>query len=151
MLEYEPAKLEQYEEFLQLMRDDAAEYLERTMALMEMTWEEFSQLFRTVGEVVGVYEDGAIAGFYWIEEREAVLHLHALILKEGFRGRGIGTGVLRELEDRHGAGVDAIELGVHESNRRARALYERLGFETVKRLDELGFEVMRKGMGSRDP
>lgn len=143
---YEPAKGEEYDDFLRLTREHGAAYLERTLALMGMTWEAYGQLFRTVGEVYGVYEDRELAGFYWVEERESVLHLHGLILKEGFRGRGIGTRVLRDLEVRHGEGVAAIELGVHESNRRAKALYERRGYETVKRLDDVRFEVMQKAL-----
>lgn len=150
MVEYRPATEEQYEAFLQLMRDHAADYLERTMELMEMTWEQFSHLFRTVGQVYGVYERDEVAGFYWIEEREAVLHLHGLILKEAFRGQGIGTQVLHKIEAQYGDGMAAIELGVHESNSRAKKLYERLGYETVKTLDELGFEVMQKQL-SREP
>jgi ribosomal protein S18 acetylase RimI-like enzyme len=32
---------------------------------------------------------------------------------------------------------------VHDSNPRAKALYERLGFVTVRRVEELGFSVMQ--------
>lgn len=144
MPEYEPATTEQYDTFLRLMREDAAGYLERSMELMDMTWGEFSHLFRTVGQVTGVYLRDELAGFYWIELREAVLHLHALILKSGFRGKGVGTQVLHDLEAQHCDGVVTIELGVHDSNRRAKRLYERLGFETVSVLEELGFQVMKK-------
>lgn len=144
MLAYLPAKIEQYETFLQLTQDQAADYLERTLELMEMTGEEFGDLFRTVGQVYGIYKDGQLAGYFWIEEREAILHLHGLILKENFQGQGIGTQVLRELEARYGDRMAAIELGVHESNHRAEQLYERSGYQTVKRIDELGFEIMQK-------
>lgn len=143
-LAYEPAEDEEYEAFLRLMEEHAAGYLNRSLTLMEMTQETFACLFRTVGEVYGIYEDSRLAGFYWVEKRGAVLHLHGLILKEGFRGRGIGSQVLRDLEARHGQGVTTIELGVHASNRGARRLYERLGYKTVKHLEELGFEIMQR-------
>lgn len=48
--------------------------------------------------------------------------------------------------------MDVIELGVHDSNVRARALYERMGFVTLRRVEELGFAVMQmeiKGKGER--
>jgi ribosomal protein S18 acetylase RimI-like enzyme len=143
-LQYEPASARDYDKFLRWTRDETAGYLGPTLELMEMTWPEFGRLFRSVGQVYGVYEEGQAAGFCWIEERERVLHLHGLILRESSRGRGIGTEVLKMLEERYREEMDAIELGVHESNVRARALYERLGYETVNALEDLGFYVMQK-------
>lgn len=144
MLTYEPVTAEQYDEFLRLMRDEAADYLERTTELMQMTWEQFAHLFRTVGEVRGIYANGELAGFYWIEVRGSTLHLHGLFLKAAFQGQGIGTQVLQMLEAGHRGKVDAIELGVHESNARARALYERCGYRVVQTLRELQFHIMQK-------
>ena len=40
--------------------------------------------------------------------------------------------------------LDCIELGVHGSNIRVKKLYERVGYETVKTYDDLGFVVMQK-------
>jgi ribosomal protein S18 acetylase RimI-like enzyme len=151
MLGYEPATGDQYDLFLRLMGDDAADYLNGSLELMDLTWEEFSQLFRSVGQVVGVYLQGEMAGFYWVEERDAVLHLHALILKSGFRGKGIGSHILHDIEAMVGAGVDAIELGVHVSSHRAKKLYERVGYRKVRVLDELGFVVMQKPLTSQPP
>jgi ribosomal protein S18 acetylase RimI-like enzyme len=141
---YEPVKVEQYDEFLQLGRDQAANYFERTMELMQMTWQQCDHMFRTVGQVYGICENDQVAGFYWIEERGKVLHLHGLVLKEQFQGKGIGTQVLKMLETKYRGSMDAIELGVHKSNEKASALYERLGYETVKRLEDFGFYIMQK-------
>jgi ribosomal protein S18 acetylase RimI-like enzyme len=143
-LRYEPAKARDYDKFLRWTRDETEGYLGPTLELMQMTWPEFETLFRTVGRVYGIYEGGQPAGFYWIEERDAILHLHGLILRVSYRGRGIGTEVLKMLEDRYRGEMDGIELGVHQSNVRALALYERLDYQTVKVLDELGFYVMQK-------
>jgi ribosomal protein S18 acetylase RimI-like enzyme len=142
-LRYEAAKARDYDKFLRWTRDEAG-YLGPTLELMQMTWPEFERLFRTVGRVHGIYEGGQPAGFYLIEERDPLLHLHGLILRVSFRGRGIGTKTLKMLEDRYRGEMDAIELGVHQSNVRAHALYKRLGYETVKVLDQLGFYVMQK-------
>jgi ribosomal protein S18 acetylase RimI-like enzyme len=147
-LRYEAAEARDYDKFLRWTRDEAG-YLGPTLELMQMTWPEFETLFRTVGRVHGIYEGWQPAGFYWTEERDAILHLHGLILRGPFRGRGIGTRVLKMLEDRYRGEMDAIELGVHQSNERALALYERLGYETVKVLDELGFYVMQKRLETR--
>lgn len=149
MLEYKHANTEQYETLLQLTQDQAAGYLERTLELMRLTWEEFGHLFRTVGGVYGIYKDGRLAGYFWIEEREAILHLHGLILKERYQGQGIGTQVLHDLEARYGDRMAAIELGVHESNVRAKRLYERTGYKTVKTYRDLGFDVMQKELSNQ--
>jgi ribosomal protein S18 acetylase RimI-like enzyme len=148
MLTVKPANPEQYDEFLQLMRESAADYLERTMELMQMSWDEFARLFRTVGQVYGVYDDERLAGFCWIEPRERILHLHGLILQTPFQGKGIGTRILEMLETEYAGQVDALELGVHASNARAKALYERVGFETVKTMEDLGFFVMQKRLSA---
>jgi RimJ/RimL family protein N-acetyltransferase len=46
-----------------------------------------------------------------------------------FRGRGIGTALLREaLQGARAFGLTRIELSVREGNSRVAALYERFGF-----------------------
>ena len=94
MLKFKSANAEQYDVFLQLMWDDGQEYWADTMRIMQLTWEEYAQIFRTRGEVSAIYQDENLAGFYWIEERVDTLHLHGLILKNEFQGRGIGTAIL---------------------------------------------------------
>lgn len=144
MLIYKPAASEQYDEFLQLMQNETADYLKRTMELMQMTLEQAKHLFKTVGKVYGIYQNDRLAGFYWIEERERVLHLHGLVLRGDYQGKGIGTEVLKMLETEYRSRMEAIELGVHQSNERAKRLYERLGYRTVNYLSELGFYIMQK-------
>lgn len=46
--------------------------------------------------------------------------------------------------------MDAIEMGAHDSNMRARPLYEKWGFQTVKRLGGLGFLIMQKPLSERE-
>jgi ribosomal protein S18 acetylase RimI-like enzyme len=48
------------------------------------------------------------------------------------------------LADAYKDSMDAIELGVHQSNAGARRLYEKLGFITVKQREDLGFQIMQK-------
>ena len=146
MLDYKPATGDQYDALFQLMRSDAADYLQQTLELMKMTWEQFAELFRSVGKVTGIYQDGCLAGFYWIEEREKILHLHGLILDSRFQGKGIGTQVLKMLITRCQDQMDAIELGVHQSNEGAIRLYRRLGFEVVIVRDDLGYYIMQKAL-----
>lgn len=146
MLTYHAADPAAMDRYWQLMQVGAAGYLAHTLELMEMTPAGFRYVFEITGEVIGILQDGEEAGFYWIEERESVVHLHALIVAPNFRGQGIGTAALHTLITRYQGTHDAIELGVHESNPRARALYERLGFRTVQYLDDLGFYVMQRAL-----
>lgn len=82
MLTYSPPTVEQYDEFLQMMWEEMQEYLPDAMRILHMTWDEYSQIFRTLGEVRSIYQDEHLAGFYWIEERVDTLHIHGIILKK---------------------------------------------------------------------
>jgi ribosomal protein S18 acetylase RimI-like enzyme len=142
------ASVDEYDGLFSLMYSEAAPYLEKTMELMQMTRRQFNQLFRTLGEVYSICWGGQSAGFYWIEQRGHILHIHGLIVRTEFQGQGIGSRILARLEEQYGDIVDAIEMGVHESNRRAIALYERTGYQIVKAIDHLGFIIMQKKMQS---
>lgn len=144
MLTFLPAKPEQYDDLFQLMLDDAADYLNCAPALMQLTREQFAEHFRTVGQVYSIYQDNHLAGFMWIEERPPLLHLHGLVVRSVYQGQGIGAAALQWLVHTYRGALTAVELGVHQSNVRARALYERTGYQTVAFLDELGFHIMQR-------
>ncbi|SYZ72978.1 hypothetical protein TRIP_C21093 [Candidatus Zixiibacteriota bacterium] len=143
-LDVQPIRAEQYEECMRLMLSQAGTYLERTMELMQMDRRQFGELFRTVGQVFTIRHKSINAGFYWIEAREKILHVHALIIKDEFQGQGLGSAILRRLEKEYRGRMNRIEMGVHTSNERAIALYRRLGYEVHKSLDYLGFLIMQK-------
>lgn len=142
MLKFIPANPEQYDEFLQMMWEDGQEYWENAMRIMQMTWEEYAQIFRTRGEVRAIYQDDDLAGFCWIEERDDTFHLHGLILKTGFQGQEIGTAVLTMLAEKYTGKMHKIELGVYQANTGAIRLYEKMGFQITRRLGDLGFYIM---------
>ena len=144
MITYSPATAEQYDAFLQMMWEDGQEYWENTMRIMQMTWEEYAQVFHTRGEVRAIYLDDKLAGFYWIEERGDTLHLHGLILKIEFQRQGIGTAVLTMLAIKYQGKLDKIELGVYQANSEAIRLYERMGFHITRNLGDLHFYIMLK-------
>jgi len=141
---YSPATPEQYDQFLQMMWDDGQEYMENTLRIMQMTWDEYAEIFRTRGEVRAIYQDAELAGFYWVEERVDTLHLHGLILKTAFQGKGIGTAVLTMLAQTYTEKMDKIELGVYQANSGAIRLYEKMGFQITRSLEDLHFYIMHK-------
>ena len=58
-----------------------------------------------------------------------VVNVHDLAVLDGYRGRGLGRGLLEAVErEARGRGARAITLEVLEGNRPARAAYERFGF-----------------------
>ncbi|GAB3940717.1 GNAT family N-acetyltransferase [Corynebacterium tapiri] len=57
----------------------------------------------------------------------------AIAVESRYRGSGLGTELLKKsAELARDRGAKQLSLCVHDDNPRARALYERLGFKTVK-------------------
>jgi ribosomal-protein-alanine N-acetyltransferase len=77
-------------------------------------------------------DDCAVAGFcsFWVIFDE--VHVNNLAVRPAFRGRGIGTALLRRLlADARALGARRATLEVRASNEGARRLYERLGFHVA--------------------
>jgi len=149
VLNYHPATPDQIDEFLRLLHLEAGETLERAMQKMGMTWERFSSLAHSVGQVLCICREGIPVGYLWTEERGRVVHLHGLVVHPEHRCQGIGSQALAMLVERYAGEMDAIELGVHTSNLAARRLYERLGFIPVKHLPELGFDILQRPLAEK--
>jgi len=142
--DYREPDSDQQSEFLTLMREKTGVYLEHTLDAMGLTWTRFSDMFRSIGRVRAVYAGDVMAGFVWIELRDRILHIHGLVIEPELRGAGIGTAILCDLESEYQGRVDVIELGAHASNRRARRLYERMGYAIEETLPDVGFFILRK-------
>ena len=75
--------------------------------------------------------DGADAGMIDVEYQPDVVYLSRIELLPAYQGRGVGAGLIRGLiADAHRRG-QSLELDVLAVNRRARALYRRLGLREV--------------------
>jgi ribosomal protein S18 acetylase RimI-like enzyme len=79
-------------------------------------------------EVLAV--DGADAGRLYVHRTEDELHVVDIALLPEFRGRGIGTALLRGLMEEAAAAGKRVSIYVEETNP-AQSLYRRLGFEPV--------------------
>jgi ribosomal protein S18 acetylase RimI-like enzyme len=73
---------------------------------------------------------GAAAGRLYVDRADAGLHLIDIALLPEYRGRGIGTALLRALLAEAAQANGKLTLSVAASNP-AQRLYERLGFKTV--------------------
>ena len=78
--------------------------------------------------------DGTPCGYACIEEREDDFHVREIVIHPDFQGRGIGTAVLRETQQRARAKGVPVRLGTFLTNR-AAGLYRRLGFQETGRTD----------------
>ncbi len=68
-----------------------------------------------------------VVGFLGVREEDDHLYIAQAYIIPEFQGRGIGTGLIREVLSR---GVP-VELWVMNTNTGARRLYERLGFQVT--------------------
>lgn len=139
-----PAKEDQYDGFVKLIQEEAADYFDRSLKMMGMPVDTFRRMFRVAGWVYGVYEGKRPVGFLWIELRQGVLHIHGLVLARTDQGHGIGTRVLGILEADFRGKASAIEIGVYSSNDRARGFFERLGYRVDRTRKDLDFHILKK-------
>ena len=145
MLTLEPARTDQhYEALLELVYHQRSAYLDPLLDLIELTWEQFGQYFRSTGTVYRIFLDDGLVGMCWVEERQEILYLLGLVVKTERQGTGVGTQALVWLEQNCAATVQAIALQVHTSNPRARALYERMGYRVIDFDPASGFYQMQK-------
>jgi L-amino acid N-acyltransferase YncA len=98
--------------------------------------------------VVAVVE-GVVAGFAtygpfrsWPGYRFTVEH--TVHVDAGFRGRGLGAALLRELMERaRGAGKHVMVGGIDAANEGSLRFHDRMGFERVAHMKEVGFKFDR--------
>lgn len=74
--------------------------------------------------------DGERAGRLYVHRGAREIRIVDIALAPAFRGRGLGTGLLRALIAEADGGGRTLSIHV-EMNNRARRLYERLGFRPV--------------------
>ncbi len=138
------ARPEHYDDLLELVFSQSCGQLQPLLDLVQLTCDHFGSVFRSTGVVYRICCAGRPAGMCWVEERGRVLHLHGLLVREEFRGQGLGTQALKMLERAYAGRVDCITLAVHCSNLGARSLYERCGYRVQSNLEGEGFLMMKK-------
>jgi ribosomal protein S18 acetylase RimI-like enzyme len=144
MLTMEAANNEHYEELLDIVYSQGSAWLRPIIDLTDDTPNQFSQFFKTVGQVYRLCNNNFNVGMCWVEERGPILELKGIIIKEYYRGQGFGSQALQMLEQKYSGRVHWIELWVHRSNPRAKMLYERTGYKTIKEYN--GFFIMQKDL-----
>jgi len=108
-------------------------------------------------EVWVAREDGAVRGFIIINMRGAFIgYIQTVCVDAGARGSGLGSRLVAFAEERIFRDTPNVFLCVSSFNTRARALYERLGYEVIGELKDYiiggASEIlMRKTIGPLRP
>ena len=139
-----------YEELLNLVCRQTISCLETKFDWVQLTCEQFGEYFRRTGVAYRICLDRRLAGLCWVGEMGRTLYVYGIIVQPELQGRGLGSQALELLQAKYQGCMDAIELTVHASNPRARALYERLNFKVVCYQEDTGFYLMRKSWNRQD-
>jgi ribosomal-protein-alanine N-acetyltransferase len=87
--------------------------------------------------VAAVGESSDVAGFVILNMRGAFVgYLQTIAMREDWRGRGLGRWLIARVEERIFREAPNVFLCVSSFNPRAKALYERLGYEVIGELRE---------------
>ena len=108
-------------------------------------------------EVWVAREEGAVCGFIIINMRGAFIgYIQTVCVDAAARGGGLGSQLVAFAEERIFRETPNVFLCVSSFNPRARALYERLGYEVIGELKDYIIEgaseiLMRKSIGPLRP
>jgi ribosomal protein S18 acetylase RimI-like enzyme len=79
-----------------------------------------------------ILRNGSPIGWLILDRSGSALHPVDIAIVAEEKGRGVGTGVIRSLQDEAGAEKRPVVLTVLRTNDRAMALYLRLGFRVIE-------------------
>jgi ribosomal-protein-alanine N-acetyltransferase len=103
--------------------------------LMDSAREVYVAIAGDERNAAGSTADGDIVGFLILNMRGAFVgYIQTVAVREDWRGRGLGTMLIAFAEARILRETPNVFLCVSSFNHRAKALYERLGYEVVGEL-----------------
>ncbi|MDD5792974.1 MAG: GNAT family N-acetyltransferase [Erysipelotrichaceae bacterium] len=81
-------------------------------------------------EYWAIYYQDKKAGYYHLSESDDMMELDDLYILKEYQGKGLGTAIINGIIKKH----STIFLYVFKKNKRAIALYERIGFRITRDL-----------------
>ncbi len=123
-----------------------AAYLE--LVEREWGWDEEEQRARfltrfTAEETLYVVVEDRRVGELWVRRDEREIFIASIALHPDVRRQGVGTAVVRGLQQEARERGVPLRLRVIHANFEARRLYDRLGFREERRNEERAFMVWR--------
>ena len=95
-------------------------------------WQRLNFVTEFANTVTYVIEiEGKVAGYLQLLDEENRMYVQNLAVSPTFQGQGIGTQLLKDLQLRAKNQNMSVSLGVFQTNKRAKSLYEQLGFRKV--------------------
>lgn len=112
-----------------LTRENCYHYLTKTIGWDETLYRKeprFPERYRML------FSEGNCIGFFSLREQPQCLYLETLQLLQQYRGYGIGTGLMRFVEEvASRKAKDIIQLRVFKDNP-VQSLYHRIGFKVIE-------------------
>jgi ribosomal protein S18 acetylase RimI-like enzyme len=133
---FRPARDEDYDSLFALHEATMRPAIEATWGWNDAWQEEYfrRKFDKSNRQIIQV--GGQDAGVLVVEDRETELYLGLIELAPDYQGRGIGTDIVRKLQERAAATHRPLTLHVLKANTAACRFYERLGFQAT---DDEGF------------
>ncbi len=118
--------------------EQKAAFLRQQFDAQDAWWREHY----TTAELSVIEADGEPAGRLYVDEWKREVRIVDVAVLSTFRGRGIGTRLVRDVIARADGAGKPVTIHVEMFNAGARRLYERLGFELVH--EEGVYVLMRR-------
>ena len=96
--------------------------------------------------------DDTIVGSVRAFVEKDTCYIEKLMVAPSFQRRGIGTRLVREIEDFHGEIVEKFQLATNKGNPKSVGFYKKLGyrpFKTREVSDDIGFVFLQKHLQER--
>jgi ribosomal protein S18 acetylase RimI-like enzyme len=132
-IELRPATGADGEFCYQLHKVAMGEYITAVWGWDEQVQRDFHARAFRPGQWQIITADGADAGMLHVEYRPGEIYLARIEIHPDYQGRGIGTRVIGALVDEAARKGQDLVLDVLTVNRRAHALYQRLGMTEATR------------------
>lgn len=132
MIRFRNATDADFDLIFQIKRKSIKPYIEKIWG-----WDDAVQLefhikdFKSEKIKIIMDESNDAIGLIIAIENKTHIYLQSLLLCDNVQGKGIGTEILHDLIKQAKSKSKQIELQVFKVNKRAKALYKRLGFSTT--------------------
>ena len=97
--------------------------------------QDFARDFQAIEHFQVIEVGGNFAGFIQTSFSDPYYEIQELHLLPAYRGKGIGSQILRQIQETCTAREQTIRIGCFRENQRAKALYEKLGFVETSETD----------------
>ena len=131
-----PAKPDDRAQIYHLKAQSVRPYVEKIWGWDEVyQQQDFARDFQAIERFQVIEVGGNFAGFLQASFLDPYYEIQELHLLPAYRGKGIGSQILRQLQETCTAQGQTIRIGCFRENQRAKALYEKLGFVETSETD----------------